>query len=98
MCVHVDLASYLAACMFFPLPSAPVEPHLSLENDKWDDSYEQISIRNESEARGRQWNEREKEGDKDKRASGQRQKIDVFLRQKIICDYCNQICWTRCSK
>lgn len=46
--MHVDFASYLAACMFFPLPSAPVEPHLSLENDKQDDSCEQISVRNES--------------------------------------------------
>lgn len=48
--MHVDSTSYLAVHTFFPLPSALVEPHLFLEDDKQDDSCDQISIRNECEA------------------------------------------------
>lgn len=68
--MHVHLPSYLAVGMFFPLPSAPAEPHLSLGNDEQDDSCKHISVRNESEALCSQLNQREKEGNKDGWAPG----------------------------
>lgn len=77
--MHEDFVSYLALCMFFPFPSAPVESHLSLEKNKEDDSCEHINVKNESELLHSQWNEREKGGTKDGQAPGQ------TVRERWMC-------------